>query len=451
MAEKTSWAAAEKAASDAKKAEAESKARAAEAAAKISADKAKAESDAVAGKVKLAEIEAKAAKDKADADERAATRAADAKKDGDSLLGTVAALAKQYAPAIAAGVALGIGGKIIAARSGKAAAKAVTQIEELGTDAAKLNKIKGPIVGTPAGDQMKAVVTEANRRGAPHFKDLGKTPAAADVAAAALMTEGAITMSVGMGVDKAAGFDLGLSDESRATMRTVGLGSLVGATALKTTLALGKAGAPKPSAKATAAIEAGSERIARETAAGAGKAGQARIGKTVAQAQGELAAVKTASKVDAAIAAVKGKTAVAVAGQRGKVSKQIAAVKGDAKVSALNVEAAIAAVKGETAVAATGARGKVSQKMIAAKGEAKVAAAKGTLRGPAGQLPPPAAPIAANDARGLSGLLQGAPPLPPTARRAAMPRSQSSGNTYTRTYKSGPKAGLTETVSKPRR
>jgi len=482
MAEKVNWAAVNKAEADAKTKAAEAKGK--EADAKAAAEKAKSDQIAAETKLKIAELEAKTAKEKADAAERAALRTAEAKKDGDSLLGTVAHLAKQYAPAVAMGVAFGLGGKAIAARSSKAAATAVAQVEKLGAEAAKIAKTKGTIVGTPAGDQMQAIVTEATRRGAPNFANIGKTPKAADVAAVALTVEGGVTTAVGMGVDKAVGVDLGLSEESRATMRTVGLGSLGGAMALKTTLALGKAGAPMPSAKATAAIEAGAERLARETAAGAGKAGKARIAKTVAQAEGELASLKSAGKVQAAIAAVNGKTAVAVAGTqgktatkivaakgdaklakldvnaaiaavtgkssvalagtRGRVAKSVVAAKGTAKISSLSVDAAIVAMKGQNAVAATGARGKVTKAMIAAKGESKVAAAKGSLRGPAGASVEPAA-------RGLSGLLQGAQPLPPVARRhAAAPRTRSTGDTYTRTYKSGPKAGMTETVTKRR-
>lgn len=490
---KVNWAEVEKKQAEAKKAEADAKAASAKAAADAAASKAKAEADAASAKVRLAEIEAQGRKDAADRQEREAAAARKAEADKNSVTGTVTGLVKQYAPSVLMAVAAVVAARAIGSRAAAAAVKQVAEVEKLGGQAAKLLKAKTPLVGTPAGDQIKGIVADAGRRGAPHFAQIGKTPGSANAAAVALAVEGTVTTAVGMGADKAAGFDLGLSEEARSTMRTVGLGSLAGSAAMKSTLALAKAAAPRPSAKATQAITAAGERIAREEAAGAAKAGAARIGATVARAEQETAAVVASGKLDAAVAAVKGRTKVAVAKQAGDTATVLAVVKGNSRVAAGKLDAALAAVDGKTGVAVARQRGvaaervaaarasgrvaavktanalagvtsdaaiaaalktgKAAERVAAVKGAAKVAAAKGRLR-PAQSVPatpapvsPPASP-AAQQQRGIERML--ADMTPGARRQTAAPRARSTGSTYTRTYKSGPKAGQTETVRKSR-
>lgn len=389
---KTNWADVEARQAEAKKAASDAKAAEAKAAADGKRAEAEAKAAAAAAEVERARIDAQSKKDDADRKERADAAARAEREKNSSVTGTLTGLVKQYAPAVAMAIAAVVAGRAIGGRAAAAALKQVGEVEKLGAAAAKAIKGKAPIVGTATGDHVKAIVTEAARRGAPTFSEIGKTPAAADLAAIGLAVEGAATTAIGMGVDKAAGVDLGLSEDARSTLRTVGMGSLAGAAALKSTLALAKASAPRPSAKATASIEAASVRLVREEAAGAMKGGNARIGVSIVQAERALAQER--------------------------------------------VQSAIAAVKGKNATSITATRGRTSERLAEVRGSQRVAAAKGSLRepqtAPAPQPPPPQ-------------------PAAPARRQAASPRQRSTAATFERKYTVGPKAGTTELVRKARR
>lgn len=265
----------DRAAAEAKRAEAEAGARKAEAEARAREAEAAAKSKEAEEKRKADEAAQAAAteKEKRDASER------------QSYLGPAAQIA---AGAIGALAAWKLGGAL-GAKAAVAARDTVKAVNALGKDAAALNKAKALVAGTPKGDKMKAIVTEADALGRKsNFASLGKPGKAADVVTAGLAVEGAISMGASMVVEDPA---------TKQALRIAAVASLGGVVGLKSALSVARQAAPRPSSRAIASINAGANRLAREGAGGAATVSRNKVGVSVAKSAGELKAAKSGARV----------------------------------------------------------------------------------------------------------------------------------------------------------
>ena len=271
-----------KAEAEARKAEAEAKAREREAEAAAKAKEAE-----EARKTAEAERAAQAEKDKLDRERE---------KDASSTLLTVGAVALG-AVALVAGLR---GGAALAAKAAANAKDTVKAVNALGKEAAKLNKAKTLVAGTPKGDAMAGIVKEADALGrSANFANLGKPTAAAKVAIG-LKVAGAVEVGASYALPAAAPA-LGMSQESadRASqlLRLTGAAFLGAGAGMK--LGMTGAKAVRPSSRAVASINAGANRLAREGAGGAAKVSANRVGVEVARSSGKVRAAKSGASVTA--------------------------------------------------------------------------------------------------------------------------------------------------------
>lgn len=256
---------------------AETIARAAEAAAKAKAAEASARTEEARAAAEKAAAEARAAEAKARAIE-AETRAREAESVRKAEESAAKERSSYLVPAVTAALAVVAGGaawklgRLIGRVAALGAKETIQSVNALGREAAKLQKIKGTLAGTPKGDEAKAIVNEAYALGgvksafpsagyqaAPKakslFDTLGKPPKAADYVASALAVEGAVTTGASFVVE---------DESAKQALRIAGSASLAGAAGLKAALAVAKAAAPRPSSRAIASIEAIRHRIVRE-------------------------------------------------------------------------------------------------------------------------------------------------------------------------------------------
>lgn len=258
------------------------------------------------------------------------------------------ARAEYLGPIVQSGLAIGLGvvGAVLGRKLGKGAVDAakatIGQVRQLGKDAAAISKSGGVIANTPSGEAMRGIVKEAKALGGKDlaFKSIGATPKAANVVQGVVATEGVINTAIGAGVDRAIGYDLGISDQTRSRMLAVGAGSLGLAAGMKLGITGAKAQIPRPPARALAAIRAGEARLAREMA-----------GKSAAQIRA-VAATNTAKARGLAVTAQSGV-------QNRQIKAQIAAATGQGQIGAAKVKAR-GAVQSARAKAATAGLAKVA-------------------------------------------------------------------------------------------
>lgn len=230
---------------------------------KAKADAARAQADAARAQTEAAKVEA-------------------SKPTWQKTLMEIGAVAVPAAVAFLVGSRLGRGMGLKAAEAAKAAIKSVNA---LGRDAAAINKGRAVLAGTAKGDKLKAIVNEAYSIGgvkaafaspgykAPSvaktvFQKLGKPPAAGDAVAGVLAVEGAVTTGASYFVD---------DPDAKRYLRMAGGASLAMAGGLKGSLAVAKAAAPRPAARAITAIESARNRLVREAAKQALGKGQLRM------------------------------------------------------------------------------------------------------------------------------------------------------------------------------
>lgn len=263
---------------DARKAEAETKAREADAAAKARI----AEEER---KSKEAEQAAQAEKDRLEREKA---------KDASSTLLTAGAVALG-AVALVAGLR---GGAALAARAAVNAKDTVRAVNALGKEAAKLNKGKALVVGTPKGDQMSGIVREANALGrSSNFAGLGK-PTAAEKVATGLKVAGAVEIGASYAlpaVAPAVGMSQESADRAAMLLRVTGAAALGAGAGMK--LGMTGARAVRPSSKAVASINAGANRLAREGAGGAAKVSANKVAAEVARSSGQVRAARSGASV----------------------------------------------------------------------------------------------------------------------------------------------------------
>lgn len=229
------------------------------------------------------------------------------------------AKAQERAPYLQAGAAMLVAGLGFVAGRGmgrtalRNAASTLKSVQALGLDAAKIAKTRTPILGTPKGDKMAAIVSDARRLGGQDLKfmGLGQPPKIADRLATTLKVSGAVEAGLGFGVDKAIGLDTGLSDKTRDTLRTVGSVSLMGGLGIKTGLTYARSAAPRPNSKSVAAIEAGALRLQREAKGVTGALTTTRADAAVKLAKAKSQRAVATARADAGVASVRGQARVA--------------------------------------------------------------------------------------------------------------------------------------------
>ena len=295
-----------------------------------------------------------------------------------------------FAPLGAALGGLALGSKLSGAETvAKQGRQAVGEIAKLASKADKLTSKSGLLAGTVQGDRARATV-EAGKAA---VGNLGKVGSSNYAWPAFNIATGGAELAYGFTADRdkpmtqaariGGGFELGL-----------GLGQLKAVTAA--------AGAIRASATSLAKLGSAENRIARESAAGAGKASRAKVAGHVATARG-------------AESVSRNKAATQVAGS--------AVTRDRAKVPAVNAGSQLGMTRAKARGDVEVARSVAGRRGVEARQDVTAARQGKTLSRPDGDR---VARKAGKDAR-----------YQPTR-----------GRYYQRTYTSGPKQGITETVRK---